>query len=111
MFTLLFTSVVYYGVGLNEQATDRFYKANLVTLLAAWHGSAYGLVIEIGVKNELARDVMKIFTIGLSILLSGNLITLNELPVYWRIISYISPLRFAYQGLARVMILTNNLWG
>ncbi|KAL4438888.1 hypothetical protein ABPG74_016608 [Tetrahymena malaccensis] len=97
-YPVLFLSITYYSVGLNSSEPSKFFTSVLISILTFWYGSSYGFLISILCpKFEVAMAFVPATIIPLMVL-SGFFVTISTVPIFWKIISYISMFRYGYEA-------------
>ena len=96
---LIFISIAYFVVHLNETA-ESFFFAYLSLLLVSWMGSAYGLFLSALFQDLEVSLALVPILIAPFILVGGFFAPLSEVPDFYKSIEYLSMYKFGYEAFA-----------
>ena len=81
---------------MNDDSVDKFLIANLGLILVNWYSSSYGFLLSILLpKFEVAMAAVPAVILPFMII-SGFFMSLESMPIYWRILAYLSMFKYGF---------------
>ena len=94
---LMFDAIAYYMVGLQPSA-EKFAWFFLINTLVMLNSYSLCLLVSSASKNYQVANIVAPLILVLYLLPSGFLINLDDIPIIWRWIKYISFFRYGFEG-------------